>query len=179
MHLNLFLRFLLALAVTVALMLFFRATALTLCTIDGPAFEPMLQQGDRIVVNRWSYGLRTGTEGGLFGYGRLWQQPVRRGDIVVFETTGKPHHGKMLARCKALPGDTLPHPKGLVVVPGIKSTCARTNYYLLEPLQPLRTEAAAGTTLVEEQQIIGKATMVLYHIDSSGIDRHRCFLSLP
>lgn len=179
MRLSLFLRFLLALAVTVALMLFFRATVLTVCTIEGAAFEPLLQQGDRILVNRWSYGLRTGTEDGLFGYARLWQQPIRRGDIVVFEAAGKASGGKMLARCKALPGDTLPYQKGLVVVPGIKSTCARADYYLLEPLQQMRGKVPGNTSLVEEQQIIGRATMVLYHIDSSGIDRNRCFLYLP
>ena len=179
MRLNLFLRFLMALAVTVVLMLFFRATALTVCTIEGPAFEPLLQQGDRIVVNRWSYGLRTGSGEGLFGYARLWQQPIERGDIVVFEDAGKAHGGKMLARCKALPGDTLPYQKGHVVVPGIKSTCARADYYLLEPLQPARTTTAERTLLVEERQIIGRATMVLYHADSSGIDRNRCFLTLP
>ena len=78
-------RWLAALGAGALAALLFRATMLTLCKLEGAAFEPFLLQGDRVVVNRWSYGLRTGADGGLFGYGRWLRQPVRRGDIIAID----------------------------------------------------------------------------------------------
>ena len=45
----------------------FRALVLTIYTIEGNALEPMFKSGDRIMVNRWSYGLRAGEINGIFG----------------------------------------------------------------------------------------------------------------
>ncbi len=63
-------KFILAFAVAALCMLAFRSLAFTLLTVDGNALEPVLRRGDRVVVNRWSYGLRAGGNGSLFSYGR-------------------------------------------------------------------------------------------------------------
>ena len=94
-------KFLLALAMAFVAMLAFRALVMTVCTVDGKGLEPVFQAGDHVVVNRWSYGLRTGEKGSLFDYGRICRQEINKGDFIAFEDS----LGKMLiCRCTALPG---------------------------------------------------------------------------
>ena len=82
------LKFLGALFIALLAMLAFRAIAFTIYTVPGEGLEPAFLRGDRVMVNRWSYGLRTGGEG-LFAYGRILRQPVKRGDLVaVNDSTG-------------------------------------------------------------------------------------------
>ena len=57
------LKFLMALGIAFVAMLAFRALVMTVCTVDGQGLEPWFQAGDHVVVNRWSYGLRTGEKG--------------------------------------------------------------------------------------------------------------------
>ena len=66
-------------------MLAFRALVMTVCTIEGDGLSPQFLEGDRVVINRWSYGLRTGKKDGLFDYGRICQQKVEKGDFIAFE----------------------------------------------------------------------------------------------
>ena len=72
-------------AVALVVMLAFRSLVMTVCTVDGKGLEPVFQAGDRVVVNRWSYGLRTGEKGGLFDYGRICRQDIKKGDFIAFE----------------------------------------------------------------------------------------------
>ena len=57
------LKFLIVLAVSLLVMLVFRALAFTVYAVGGKALEPDFKAGDRVLVNRWSYGLRTGAAG--------------------------------------------------------------------------------------------------------------------
>lgn len=119
-----------ALIVTTLLMLAFRALVFTTYTVEGPALSPSLISGDRVLVNRWSYGLRTGG-GGLFGYARwLGSQPLR-GDLVVFNCpldTLRPVACRPVYACfcKALPGDTVTVGREAVLVPGRMHTVGVT-----------------------------------------------------
>ena len=69
------LKFLLALTVALMLMMAFRALVFTIYYVDGDGLEPEFVAGDHVMVNRWSYGLRTGSRSvpgrqqgnGLFG----------------------------------------------------------------------------------------------------------------
>ena len=63
------LKFVMALIVTILLMLAFRALVFTVYTVSGSGLEPCFVSGDRVLVNRWSYGLRTGG-GPYFRYTR-------------------------------------------------------------------------------------------------------------
>ena len=104
-----------AIAAAILLMVVFRNVALTVFTINGEGFEPEFIVGDRVLVNRWSYGLRTGFRSskgqhsnGLFSYGRIGKQPVRRCDIVAYDDpTDSTHCRTLFGRVCALPGDTL------------------------------------------------------------------------
>ena len=160
------LRFLLVLVAALALMLAFRAVGLTIFSIEGNGLEPCLVAGDRVLVNRWSYGLRVGGgEGGLFGYGRLWRQPVERGDLVAFE---HPQTGDILiCRCKGLPADTLDIDGETVVVPSLKD-CADADYYWMESISDKNTIDSRLLGFISEEYIIGRAVMVAYSHDPAA-----------
>lgn len=124
------LKFVMALIVTILLMLAFRALAFTVYTVRGTALEPCFTDGDRVLVNRWSYGLRTGG-GGMFSYSRWAAAPVGRGDLVVFnnpaDTSRHVARRKAMAYyCTGVPGDTVRAGKALIAVPGKGEPCRVT-----------------------------------------------------
>lgn len=153
-------RFLLPLAVALVLMLCFRALVFTICTVEGQGLTPLLLPGDRVLVNRWSYGLRIGGDGGLFGYGRLGQQVIERGDIVAFENP-KNTDEVLICRCKAVPGDTIAHEGQTLVVPGLVN-CAASNHYWMEAIGTENTFDSRVLGFIDEQLIIGRVTTVVY-----------------
>ena len=141
------LKFLGALMVAFVVMLLFRALVFTIYTVPGSTLEPDFKAGDRVMVNRWSYGLRTGGDG-LFSYGRLCCQPVGKGDIVaVNDSSGN----VLIGRCTALPGDTIQLQTRTVIVPG-KLNCARHDYYHI-----------GSVGLVREEQIIGRVALIVFN----------------
>lgn len=160
------LKFLVALAVAFVAMMTFRALVFTIYTVPGSQLEPEFKAGDRVMVNRWSYGLRTGDDG-LFSYGRLCWQSVSNGDFVaVDDSLGNVSIGC----CTALPGDTIRWQERTIVVPG-KQNCAKHNYYMIDRLG-----------LVREEQIIGRVFLIVYNRAPgtafwTGYDTDRLLLS--
>jgi signal peptidase I len=119
---NNLLKFVAALAVAFIMMFAFRALAFTIYTIPDSGLSPALRSGDRVLVNRWSYGLRS--EGNIFAYGRWVKRDVERGDYVVFNNPADTLHsisckGVMISRCKGCPGDTVIFGGIPLVLPGI------------------------------------------------------------
>ena len=162
------LKFLLALLIAFVVMLAFRALVMTVCTIEGDGLTPQFIAGDRVVVNRWSYGLRTGEKGGLFDYGRICYQPIKKGDFIAFEDSlGQ----TLICRCTALPGDTvhLTHERTPVevVVPGL-ATCADQDYYWVESIGTNNVLGSRQLGFIPESNIIGRACLVLYSHDPSA-----------
>jgi len=159
------LKFFCALAVAFLVMLTFRALVFTIYTVPGSTLEPDFKAGDRVMVNRWSYGLRTGGSG-LFSYGRLCCQPVSKGDLIAIDDTAG---NVLIGRCTALPGDTIQLQKRTIIVPG-KQNCARHDYYHIQSIG-----------LVREEQIIGRVALVVYNHTPGlpfwhGYDSRRLFL---
>ncbi len=102
-----------ALAVAILIVLLVKAFAFTSCTIPFSGMENSLYQGDRVIVNKWSYGLRA-PFCSLFGYHRWAGGKVNKGDIAVFNNPrpSDPHTSidnreVYISRCIGLPGDTL------------------------------------------------------------------------
>ena len=97
-------------AVVVALLL--RGFAFTSCLIPSTGMENSLFQGERILVNKWSYGLRVPLMS-LFSYHRWCERSVRQQDVVVFNNPaaiGQPTIDRReiyISRCIGTPGDTL------------------------------------------------------------------------
>jgi len=138
-------------------MLAFRALVFTIYTVSEPGLEPEFAVGDHVLVNRWSYGLRTGGEGSLFSYGRLCKQCPERGDIIAFNDNVD---NILLGRCMALPGDSVKASDGRkVIVPGLK-TCTYNDYYYVEPVN---TESGQRPVFIAERNIIGRVVMVVYN----------------
>ena len=105
------LKFVMALIVTILLMLAFRALVFTVYTVSGSGLEPCFVSGDRVLVNRWSYGLRTGG-GPYFRYTRWMPSPVERGDLVAFNCpadSSVPFTSLPVSACycTGVPGDTV------------------------------------------------------------------------
>ena len=149
------------LASAFALMLGFRALVFSIHNVTGNGLEPLYKHGDCLLVNRCSYGRRI--EGhGLLPYSRLLRQPVKRGDIVAFTMPSDSVAGICIARCKAVPGDTINTLKGKLVVPGL-NTCAKADYYWLEALNQQNPADSRHLGFIPESNIIGEVVTVIYN----------------
>jgi len=116
------LKLLLALTIAVCLMLCVRALFFTIYTVNGSALEPVLTVGDRVLVNRWSYGLRTGG-GRFFDYTRWMASQPSRGDLVAFNfpldtARSIARRPVYICFCKAVPGDSVSIGGKRLIVPG-------------------------------------------------------------
>lgn len=95
----------------VVIVLLLRSFLFTSYSIPSSGMENTFFQGDRILVNKWAYGLRTPLMA-LFSYHRWGYKRVERGEIAVFNdpASGKPiisRRGVFIGRCIGVPGDTL------------------------------------------------------------------------
>ena len=155
------LKYVIPLVAAFALMLAARTLVLSVHSINGDGLEPLYKNGDQLLINRCSYGLRI--EGnGLLPYSRLMRKPVRKGDIVAFVASADSIEGLMIARCKAIPGDTISTQNGPILVPGL-ITCAKTDYYWLEAINPRNPVDSRHLGLIPERNIIGRVVSVLYN----------------
>lgn len=106
------LKWIIALAGAIAIVLLLRGFAFTSCLIPSIGMENSLFRGERILVNKWSYGLRLPLMS-IFPYHRWGGQKVKKEDIVVFNnpaSTTEPIIDKrevFISRCIGIPGDTL------------------------------------------------------------------------
>lgn len=167
------LKYVIAFALAFLLMLLFRTLAFSVHSITGDGLAPLYQDGDLLLVNRCSYGLRI--EGnGILPYSRLMQKPVEKGDIVVFSvSTTAPDvsplspssgqlSGLMIARCAAIPGDTILTNKGTLTIPGRKN-CADADYYWLEAINQKNPIDSRHLGFIHERQIVGRVATILFN----------------
>lgn len=105
-------KWILAFAGAIAVVLLLRGFAFTSCLIPSTGMENSLFQGERILVNKWSYGLRVPLMS-LFSYHRWCEQPVRKQDVAVFNNPAAIDQPTIdrreiyISRCIGTPGDTL------------------------------------------------------------------------
>ncbi|WP_346341912.1 MULTISPECIES: signal peptidase I [Bacteroidaceae] len=90
-----------------------RMFLITSCVIPSSGMENSLYEGEGVLVNKWSYGLRMPFPS-VFGYHRLAESPVKRGDIILFnnpnptDKTIRIEQRKLfISRCIGVSGDTL------------------------------------------------------------------------
>jgi len=102
-----------AVAAAVLVVVLGRTFGFTSCTIPSSGMENCLYQGERVLVNKWSYGLRLPFPS-LLGYKRLLPERVKRGDVVLFNNPGSAakvprleQRDIFISRCGGGPGDTL------------------------------------------------------------------------
>lgn len=97
----------------VAVVLLVKMFLVTSCVIPSSGMENSLYQGEGILVNKWSYGLRMPFPS-LFGYHRIGAASVEKGDIILFNNPDlRSGHESIenrdlfISRCIGRPGDTL------------------------------------------------------------------------
>lgn len=173
-------KFIFALVVAAAVLLAFRALAFTIFAVGGNALEPELMRGDRVLVNRWSYGLRTGGENSLFRYGRICRSRVGKGDLVAFDSPDDSRPGVLVCRCVAGPGDTVRTAAGVQIVPGLVN-CDEEDYYWMEAVSKGNPTDSRCFGPVPESRIIGRVCLVLYSHDDNqpfytGYSKERALL---
>lgn len=106
------LKWIIALAGAIIIVLLLRSFVFTSCLIPSAGMENSLFRGERILVNKWSYGLRLPLMS-LFSYHRWRERKVEKEDIVVFNnpaSTTQPvidRREVFISRCAGVPGDTL------------------------------------------------------------------------
>ena len=89
-----------------------RTLLVTTCVIPSSGMENSLYQGERILVNKWSYGLRL-PFCSLFGYHRLASSRAEKGifscSITLIPAGGERNRVERAVhqRCIGTPGDTL------------------------------------------------------------------------
>ena len=155
------LKYVIAFASAFALMLAFRTLAFSIHGVTGDGLNPVYENGDRLLINRCSYGLRI--EGNaLLPYSRLMRRPVNKGDIVAFTVPCDTVAGLYIARCTAVPGDTIHTTSGNLTVPGL-TNCAKTDYYWLEALNKDNPADSRHLGFIPESNIIGRVVTVLYN----------------
>ena len=94
---------------TALLVLLVRIFAFTSCTIPFTGMENTLYQGERVLVNKWSYGLRL-----PFSTVRWGAKAAKKGEVLLFNNP-MPRGGEkpvylrelFISRCIGVPGDTL------------------------------------------------------------------------
>lgn len=155
------LKYVISLASAFVLMLVIRALVVSVHSVNGNGLAPLFKNGDQLLINRCSYGMRI--EGnGLLPYSRLMKQPVEKGDIVAFTVSVDSIEGLMIARCKGIPGDTVSTQNGPLLVPGLIN-CAKTDYYWLEAINEQNPIDSRHLGFIPECNIIGRVVTVLYN----------------
>ena len=108
--------FLKALLSAILIVLLVKAFAFTSCSIPSSGMENTLYQGEKVLVNKWSYGLRL-----PFTASHFLPEKVKKGDVVLFNNPNPADRSLSvyarevyISRCVGLPGDTLMLNKDLV-----------------------------------------------------------------
>ena len=102
-------KWILAFVGAIVIVLLLRGFAFTSCLIPSTGMENSLFQGERILVNKWSYGLRLPLMS-AFSYHRWRERPVQKRDIVVFNNPAgiqQPTIDRREIYIIGTPGDTL------------------------------------------------------------------------
>ena len=101
--------FLKVLLTALLVMLLVKTFAFTTCSIPSTGMENTLYQGEKVWVNKWSYGLRI-----PFTSSHILAKRVHRGDVVLFNNPAPANperpvyaRGLFISRCVGTPGDTL------------------------------------------------------------------------
>ena len=103
-----------------------RGCVTTSYLIPSSGMENSLYQGERILVNKWSYGLRLPFMK-LWGYHRWADSPVQKEDILVFNNPANlsepviDRREVFISRCIGTPGDTLLIDSLFSVIPSEKN----------------------------------------------------------
>ena len=133
----------------------------TSCIIPSSGMENSLYQGEGILVNKWSYGLRVPFPS-LWGYHRLGKKPVEKGDIFLFnnpdprrESEWMERRELFISRCTGVAGDTLMLNRELTEIGGeVLSPDSKELYAYPSAAEDLVWEALQSIGIAEENKLV-------------------------
>ena len=137
-----------------------RSCVATSYLIPSTGMENSLYRGERILVNKWSYGLRLPFIS-LWGYHRWGDKPVRKDDILVFNNpanlsqTAIDQREVYIGRCLGVPGDTLWVDSLFSVIPSEKNAPDQKFLYTYPPEEREAVRLTAHYPFYPPQRIIG------------------------
>ena len=88
--------------------------------IPSESMTPGLLVGDHLVVSKFAYGYSNHSLAGtpdLFE-GRIFERPVKRGDVAVFEMEKEGRETTYIKRILGLPGDVIAVRRGMLLING-------------------------------------------------------------
>lgn len=146
-------------ALAVALLV--KMLVVTSCMIPSSGMENSLYQGEGILVNKWSYGLRMPFPS-LWGYHRLGKKPVEKGDIFLFNNPDpRSRHTWMegrelfISRCIGVAGDTLMLNRELTEIGGeVLSPDSKELYAYPSAAEDLMWEVLQSIGIAEENKLV-------------------------
>ena len=101
----------------ILIVLLVKTFAITSCSIPSTGMENTLYRGEKVLVNKWSYGWRI-----PFTSSHFMAEKAKRGDVVLFNNPSPSDQetpvfarGLFISRCVGTPGDTLMLNKELLV----------------------------------------------------------------
>ena len=144
-----------------AVALLVKMLLVTSCIIPSSGMENSLYQGEGILVNKWSYGLRVPFPS-LWGYHRLGKNSVEKGDIFLFnnpdprkESEGIERRELFISRCTGVAGDTLMLNRELTEIGGeVLSPDSKELYAYPSAAEDLVWEALQSIGIAEENKLV-------------------------
>ncbi len=131
--------------------------------IPSSGMENSLYRGERILVNKWSYGLRLPFMG-LWGYHRWADKPVRKDDILVFNNpanlsqTAIGQREIFISRCLGVPGDTLLVDSLFSVIPSEKSAPDQKFLYKYPRKKERELDSLLTALSIRPNRLLGQDT---------------------
>lgn len=138
-----------------------RGCVATSYLIPSSGMENSIYCGERILVNKWSYGLRLPFIN-VWGYHRWADSPVEKEDILVFNNPA--NHSEpvidrrevFISRCIGLPGDTLLIDSLFSVVPSEKNAPDQKFLYFYPRAKERQLDSLLSLLAISNNQLLGQ-----------------------
>lgn len=138
-----------------------RGCAMSSYLIPSSGMENSLFQGERILVNKWSYGLRLPFMG-LWGYHRWADRPVEKEDIIVFNNPANlaeaviSQRETFIGRCIGVPGDTLLVDSLFSVIPAEKNAPDQKFLYAYPRPKEPQMDSLLALLSIQDNRLMGQ-----------------------
>lgn len=129
--------------------------------IPSAGMENSLYRGERILVNKWSYGLRLPWMR-LWGYHRWRERPVGKEDIVVFNNPANlscpvvDRREVFIGRCTGRPGDTLLVDSLFTVIPSERQAPDQKFLYAYPRALEERLDSLLRRLSIRNNEVLGR-----------------------
>lgn len=148
----------------VLIVVLLRGCIATSYLIPASGMENSLYCGERILVNKWSYGLRIPFMG-LWGYHRWADNPVHKDDILVFNNPANLSQSAIdqreifISRCLGIPGDTLLVDTLFSVIPSEKNAPDQKFLYTYPCRKEPQLDSLLTILSISSNKLLGQDTV--------------------